>query len=167
MKRRPNNTSENDTPMHHGANSQSRTFFDNVSDMHLTPSHEEFLETFLDALWALTSVDRAQLAQQMHELFGVYHRPLIELILSRRSRPIDGHSYIFVLPDLTYQLVTQQQEIRDVYVIWKEKRHDSFQVVMRYVWLRETLDVRMNYSRLCIDKLASEFQTKNTINKRE
>ncbi len=133
----------------------------------LTPSHEEFLETFLDALWALTSVDRAQLAQQMHELFGVYHRPMIDLILSRWFRPIDGHSYIFVLPDLTYQLVTQQQEIRDVYVIWKEKRHNSFQVVMRYVWLRETLDVRMNYSCLFIDKLASEFQTKNTINKRE
>lgn len=158
MKRGLNNTSENDTPKHHGANSQSRTFFDNVSDMPLTPSHEEFLETFLDALWALTSVDRAQLAQQMHELFGVYHRPMIELILSRWSRPIDGHSYIFVLPDLTYQLVTRQQEIRDVYVIWKEKRHNSFQVVMRYVWFRETLDV---------SKLASEFQTTNSINKRE
>ncbi len=90
-------------------------------------SFEQFNDKVLDAIFALERVDREKMLRKISEILGSY-RESEEEVMNRNFTTVEGRSYIIVQQDLSLRLMTQQKDIDEVYIIWKDNRNSRIQL---------------------------------------
>ncbi len=103
-------------------------------------SFEQFNDKVLDVIFALVRVDHENMSRKISEALGSY-RESEEEVMNRNFTTVEGRSYIIVEQDLSLRLMTQQKDIDEVYIIWKENRNSRTQLFSKNVKLNDRLVV--------------------------